>query len=209
MTERKDNCVGAATVSAWSVPNVQGRYRVPEGSPVPEGFKVDCGTYVAPVAPTIDTEFSTELVPEVTKEFIMPDVYTYLRNAEEKYSTMKTLLYNDQPKPFYSFYVCNRIRFRGLDSKAEDRTARHPTEYANSLKMRRWKKSERYPDFAIIVGTGGLGKSMMMRHLMLDAIANFDDLKRLPVFVPLKDFDATADSLFEYVYSKIGRVSTT
>ena len=41
VTERKDNCVGAATVSAWSVPNVQGRYRVPEGSPVPEGFKVD------------------------------------------------------------------------------------------------------------------------------------------------------------------------
>ena len=58
--------------------------------------------------------------------------------------------------------------------------------------------------FAIIIGTGGLGKSMMMRHLFLNAIANFDDLKRFPVFVPLKDFDETADSLFEYIYSKIG-----
>ena len=202
VTERKDNCVGAATVSAWSVPNVQGRYWVPEGSPVPEGFKVDCGTYIAPVAPTIDTEFSTELVPEVTKEFIMPDVYTYLRNAEEKYSTMKTLLYNDQPKPFYSFYVCNRIRFRGLDSKAEDRTARHPRNM-RILEDATVEKIRAASHFAIIVGTGGLGKSMMMRHLMLDAIANFDDLKRLPVFVPLKDFDETADSLFEYIYSKI------
>ena len=203
VTERKDNCVGAATVSAWSVPNVQGRYRVPEGSPVPEGFKVDCGTYVAPVAPTIDTEFSTELVPEVTKEFIMPDVYTYLRNAEEKYSTMKTLLYNDQPKPFYSFYVCNRIRYRGLDNKVEGRAARHPRnmQFIEDATIKRIREISR---FAIIIGTGGLGKSMMMRHLMLNAIANFDDMKRFPVFVPLKDFDATTDSLFAYVYSKIG-----
>lgn len=93
---------------------------------MPEDFKVDCGMYVAPVSPAIDTEISDELVPEVTKAFIMPDVYTYLRNVEEKYNTMKTLLYNDQPKPFYSFYVCNRIRYRGLDNKAEGRAARHP-----------------------------------------------------------------------------------
>jgi hypothetical protein len=32
---------------------------------------------------------------------------------------------------------------------------------------------------------------MMMRHLMLNAIANFDDLKLFPVFIPLKDFDVT------------------
>ena len=58
--------------------------------------------------------------------------------------------------------------------------------------------------FVIIIGTGGLGKSMMMRHLMLNAIANFDDLKRFPVFVPLKDFDENSDSLFEYIFSKVG-----
>lgn len=200
VTERKDNCVGATTVSVWSAPNVQGRYILPEGSPAPEGFKVDCGTYVAPVSPVVDTEFSAELTPTIVQ--IMPDVYTYLRNAEEKYSTMKTLLYNDQPKLFYSFYICNRIRFRGLDSKADDRAARHPMnmQFIDDVTVEKIRKVSR---FAIIIGTGGLGKSMMMRHLMLNAIANFDDLKRFPVFVPLKDFDETADSLFEYVYSKI------
>lgn len=202
VTERKENSLGATTVAAWSAPNVQGRYSVPESLPTPEDFFVDCGTYVAPVLPVVDTEFSEELTPANVQRLIMPDVYTYLRNAEEKYSTMKTLLYNDQPKKFYSFYVCNRIRFRGPDSKVEGQPTYPPNmQFIDDATIENIRKVSR---FAIIIGTGGLGKSMMMRHLMLNAIANFDDLKCFPVFVPLKDFDETADSLFEYVYSKIG-----
>ena len=109
VTERKDNSIGATTVAAWSAPNVQGRYVVPESSSTPEDFTVDCGTYASPALPVVDTELSEELTPASAQRLIMPDVYTYLRNAEEKYSTMKTLLYNDEPKKFYSFYVCNRM----------------------------------------------------------------------------------------------------
>lgn len=197
VTERKNNSVGAATVAAWSTPNVQGRYSVPESSPAPEGFIVDCGEYVSPAITTPVAEFSEELAPEVTKNFIMPDVYTYLRNADEKYSTIKTLLYNDQPKPFYSFYVCNAIRYRDDDSRA----SRHPLNMS-ILEQATVDKIRKISRFVIISGTGGLGKSMMMRHLMLNAIANFDDLKLFPVFVPLKDYSDT--TLFDYAYSKIG-----
>ena len=197
VTERKNNSVGAATVAAWSTPNVQGRYSVPESSPAPEGFTVDCGEYVSPAITTPVAEFSEELAPEVTKNFIMPDVYTYLRNADEKYSTIKTLLYNDQPKPFYSFYVCNAIRYRDDDSRA----SRHPLNMS-ILEQATVDKIRKISRFVIISGTGGLGKSMMMRHLMLNAIANFDDLKLFPVFVPLKDYSDT--TLFDYAYSKIG-----
>ncbi len=38
---------------------------------------------------------------------------------------------------------------------------------------------------------------------MLNTIENFDDLKLFPVFVPLKDFDETAVTLLDYIYSKI------
>ena len=86
----------------------------------------------------------------------MPDVYTYLRNAEEKYSTMKTLLYNDQPKKFYSFYVCNRIRFRGPDSKVEGQPTYPPNmQFIDDATIENIRKVSR---FAIIIGTGGLGK---------------------------------------------------
>ena len=83
------------------------------------------------------------------------------------------------------------------------REARHPQsgcliEGATVIKIAQHTK------FAIISGTGGLGKSMMMRHLMLNAISNFDDLKLFPVFVPLKDYDETVTTLFAYTFSKIG-----
>jgi len=195
--ERKNNSVGAATVSSWSIPNVQGRYSIPESSPVPEGFTVDCGTYVSPVLPSQNTEFSEELTPTVVQKLITQGVYTYLRKAEEKYSTIKTLLYSDQPKPFYSFYVCNTIRYRNGGSRA----SRRPMDMS-ILEDATVDKIRKISRFVIISGTGGLGKSMMMRHLLLNAIANFDDLKLFPVFVPLKDYGDT--TLFDYIYSKVG-----
>lgn len=203
VTKRKDNYVGATTVSTWTVPNVQGRYSIPESLLGHEGLVVDCGTYVAPVLPSSDIEISVGAAPANAQRFIMPDVYTYLRNAEDKYKTLKTLLYNDQPKQFYSFYVCNRIRYRGSDGDAKDPKKRHlPNEqFIDDANVEKIRKVSR---FAIIIGTGGLGKSMMMRHLMLDAMANFDDQKCFPVFVSLKDFDENVESLFEYIYSKIG-----
>ena len=33
----------------------------------------------------------------------------YLQNTYDKYSYIKTLLYNDQPRKFYDFYVCNNV----------------------------------------------------------------------------------------------------
>ncbi len=199
VTERKDNRIGAETISAWQHPLAQGRYAGIDGSTISQELQVACDEYVAPVNSLTEVQDAEEQVAATIEKFIMPDVYTYLRNAENKYSTMKTLLYNDQPKPFYSFYVCNRIRYRGMDS----RVGRHP-QNMQFLEDVTVEKIKQYSHFAIIIGTGGLGKSMMMRHLMLNAIANFDDLKLFPVFVPLKDFDETADSLFDYTYAKIG-----
>ena len=203
VTERKDNSIGAVTISAWQHPTVQGRYAVIDGSTICQELKVECDTLNIQDNMTVEINNADEQVAATVDVFIMPDVYTYLRNAEEKYSTLKTLLYNDQPKPFYSFYVCNRIRFRGPDIKAEDRAVGH-TQNMQFIEDVTVEKIREVSRFVIIIGTGGLGKSMMMRHLMLNAIANFDDLKRFPVFVPLKDFDENSDSLFEYIFSKVG-----
>jgi hypothetical protein len=198
VTERKDNSIGAETISTWQHPTAQGRYAGIDGSTIKQNIKVVCDVIVGPVD-SADKMLEVEgMIAATAEKFEMPDVYTYLRNAEERYSSMKTLLYNDQPKPFYSFYICNRIRCREVGG----RIGRHPhnMQILNDATVEKIREVSR---FVIIMGTGGLGKSMMMRHLMLDAITNFDDLKRFPVFIPLKDFDETASSLFDYVYSKI------
>lgn len=121
----------------------------------------------------------------------------YLRNAKQKYSTVKTLLYHEQPKPFYDFYVCNDIMRRvpvpGRFS------AGYTVSTISDVTVKSLTDCSR---FVILGGTGGVGKSMMMRHLLLNAIENYDALKKVPIFVPLKDYDGSAENLLEYVYGK-------
>jgi len=197
VTERKDNALGGATITKWQHPAVRGRYIGTDGSTITRGIKVNCGKFIAP-KPSDDMGAEPELAAASDEVFVMPDVYKYLRNAFEKYSSMKTLLYQDQPKLFYSFHVCNRLRYKSTEGKPGKHTT--SMQFIDDANVDKLKEVTR---FAIIIGTGGLGKSMMMRHLMLDAIANYDDRKRFPVYVPLKDYNETAPSLFDYVYSKI------
>lgn len=127
-----------------------------------------------------------------------PNFKAHLRNAKNKYSAIKTLLYNDQPKPFYDFYVCNDI----------ERRIPIPGKFGTSYKLSTIgnvtvKTFSECSRFVILAGTGGLGKSMMMRHLLLNSVENYEDMLTTPVFIPLKDFDEMVDSLFEYVFSKV------
>ncbi|MDP3012649.1 MAG: NACHT domain-containing protein, partial [Candidatus Subteraquimicrobiales bacterium] len=104
---------------------------------------------------------------------------------------------NDQPKPFYDFYVCNNITWR-------ERADREGASLTRTLIIdANIKKLADISHFIFITGAGGLGKSMMMRHLLINTIDNYETFKLIPVFVPLKDFDDTSGKLFEYIYSKI------
>lgn len=127
-----------------------------------------------------------------------PNFEQYLQKAKEKYSTIKTLLYSDEPKLFYDFYVCNDI----------ERKIPVPSKFGSSYRIAKIgnvtvKSLTESSRFVILAGTGGLGKSMMMRHLLLNSIENYPELLITPVFIPLKDFDETVDNLFDYIFSKI------
>lgn len=114
------------------------------------------------------------------------DFTKYLSTARDYYRDLKTILYDKTPRDFYSFYVCNDLK--------------HNEKILNSIDA---KQLCLVSNFTIISGIGGLGKSMMMRHLLLSAIDSFDDLKLLPVFIPLKDYSRIAYSLHSYLYEII------
>jgi hypothetical protein len=113
----------------------------------------------------------------------------YNISAKAKYGKIKTLLYKNEPAPFYDFYVPNNVEQwagRNLRAAYKDVTAESLTSVSN---------------FIILGGIGGLGKSMMLRHLLLDAIANYDSFHHIPVFISLKDF---ADApLADFIYAKV------
>jgi hypothetical protein len=134
---------------------------------------------------------------DATPVFEQENFLTYLNNVRNKYSTIKTLLYNDQPKPFYDFYVCNNITWR---TRVEGEIIPYKRELVSDANI---KKLTEISHFIFITGAGGLGKSMMMRHLLLNAIDNYNDFKLVPVFIPLKEFDDASGKLCDYIFSKI------
>ncbi|NLV28550.1 MAG: NACHT domain-containing protein, partial [Erysipelotrichaceae bacterium] len=122
----------------------------------------------------------------------------YLVKVKEKYSMVKTLLYSDQPRPFYDFYVCNDIE-RRIPVPSKFGTS-YRTSTIGNVTM---KSLSDYSRFVILSGIGGLGKSMMMRHLLLDSLQYYGESGIIPVFIPLKDFDESVNNLFDYAYKKL------
>ena len=112
------------------------------------------------------------------KEYFIPDYLdNYLSSLREEFSSVKPLFFN-KPYPFYSLFVHS-----SLISKANINGARAIIEAPTPLSIK-----EKFGKYIIFGGKGGLGKSMMMHHFVLDSIDNLKVNKMIPFFIPLKDF---------------------
>lgn len=94
----------------------------------------------------------------------------YLQNTMNKYSRIKTIIYRRVPQDLYSFYECVGVE---CDDEIID------TNNASNI-------FEKYSK-VIITGTGGIGKSILLKHIFLNSIqtTNF-----IPVFIELRSFNS-------------------
>lgn len=137
-----------------------------------------------------------EWIEATAHAVVMTDaVSTYLTALYEKYNKLKTLLYYEEPHPFYEFFVCNTI-VRSHYNQAENHYSF--TEFQNATPEKLAKESP----YIIIAAYGGMGKSMMMRHFLLTAIKDYSTYGRLPVFSQLKDYKGDSDytDLQSFIY---------
>lgn len=130
---------------------------------------------------TIDNDLD---VPE-------PDLLdTYLKKATAFYSTVKTLLYSEAPHPFKELYVPNDIKIKSINESVNGKVKDSPIEAL---------ACEHFGNI-IIRGTGGIGKSMMMRHLFLYYAECYNEKHILPILVPLKNFTDMESNLEDFIY---------
>ena len=118
---------------------------------------------------------------------------SYLKKTQAKYSKVKTLLYGVSPCNFYDIYVPGTLRLRH-----RLRRVPLPSFYIKSVDA---PSLIRYSQYVIITGTGGLGKSMMMRHLFLSSAKNIERNQRLPIFAPLNNYDPETTSIENYLFA--------
>lgn len=226
ITQRQNNKIGSNTFENWHSPASTTRGKREFISDVGKGWnksirvnlvssdiffdkKYDEPNYSGDVPTDMDALlYEGGIAPELTGDApwilipkgILPsssndsDFAEYLNNTYNKYSKIKTLLYSDTPRNFYSFYVCNDV-----SQKIYIKNSTYRTKTIHNATVETLRECS---NFVLISGTGGLGKSMMMRHLLLDSIESFDSTGKIPIFIPLKDYNDSYPGLLEYIYEK-------
>lgn len=108
----------------------------------------------------------------------------YLLEAERYISMAKTILYGQTPHYLYSFFECMEI--------SNQKQTINTSNVNNVLDI---------GHKIIITGTGGIGKSMLMKHFFLNAI---HESSYIPVLVELRGLNEYAPediSIEEYIYN--------
>lgn len=161
---------------------------------VPAGRKLTAGSTVS------------SMVVEVTQQSDRLDRFykysTYLHRAENKYREQKTFLYETR-RPFYDFFVCNDIKGRGTSIFSG--SGRRQRRDCPTIKDACIGKFPEDSHFIILSGTGGLGKSMMMTHFMLDTISKNSVDGRVPVFANLRDYDPDKGDVVDFLFDEFRR----
>ena len=117
------------------------------------------------------------------------DFSEYLTNLKLDKISIKTFLFKEGMYNFEDIYVCSDILV-----KRNHRIIKEP----NAQKIR--LESSQY---TVISGTGGLGKSMLMNHLLLKAIDSYKEDKLVPVFITLNEIKEGVAYIYDYIFECI------
>lgn len=107
----------------------------------------------------------------------------YLVNTEQKVSKIKTIIYRRAPKDLYSFYECTGVMYNG-----------------NTINTENINDILKIGNKIIVSGTGGIGKSILFKHLFLNTIA---ETAYIPVLIELRSFniyDTKDISIYTAIY---------
>ena len=111
----------------------------------------------------------------------------YLQFTYKKYSTVKTLLYKNEGKFLYDFY-----EHVYLDDNNSDLIETSNTELI-------FEKTSN----VILTGTGGIGKSMLVKHIFINQV---QQATSIPIFIELKSLnesDFSENELVDFIYQEV------
>lgn len=103
----------------------------------------------------------------------------YLDSSLRLRSQVKTILYRTEPQPIYDFYV------------PQDVSSAHTSLFNVSIRSLLEETSR-----VIITGTGGSGKSMLMRHLFIDTMRSTD---YVPLFIELRSVNENGTTVADLI----------
>ena len=148
-------------------------------------FESIVANFIIRIAPNL-YRFGSTLIESSSKkneEAITNTYSAYLIGAAERYGKAKSFFIQDTPTSLYDFYVPVRISSGDLNL---------PKVSLNDIFC--------LTKHAVITASAGAGKSMLLRHLFIDAIRNSD---RVPVFIELRRINDSNFALLDEIVSEL------
>ncbi|MFD1989792.1 NACHT domain-containing protein [Paenibacillus nicotianae] len=125
------------------------------------------------------TKISRKLLAEFSIE-IQTAFINYLNSCIHRYSNVKTILNRQTPIPLYEVFVNSN-----LECKEKVISTKNINELLDvSTKI-------------MILGSGGIGKSTLFKHLFLNSLKETD---KIPIFITLRDINSIEYNLIDFIY---------
>ena len=179
---------GAATLFEWESKNnvtssVQYFYEIDEENPVLQ----------ISFSPLSEKDLNIEIIDKGEEPFVVPEkTLLYVDFVANKYQNV-TPIFQFEPRPFYSQYVNNSIKIEENFFHGQI-IVENPT--APTLKTS-------VSNYIILVGDGGLGKTMMIHHLAYDSAIHFREYKLIPFVINLKNYNDGEKDLELFIVNEV------
>lgn len=188
LNNKKDDSVAKETIENWF--QSKGNYTKKEF--VSNIGYNQCESYIIQIDTNPTTSTNDPIIEDADEDY---NFNPYLDAIHNHYSQVKTILYEYQPHDFHTIFECNDISTCEYNPKNNSRSR---IENSSHLKIYNIIGNNKL----LLTGTGGIGKSMMMKNLLFKSI---DDYKSsisniIPIFVTLRDYNNSYDSFESFIY---------
>ena len=155
---------------------------------------------VAPDMKTIPPEKIVVLKNGVPQEEKETPYQIYLKSIRKKHSVVYNFLYKSE-KVLDLFYVCNDLALKSYNNFL-------PSEWEDNSYIVN-STIERLPlsicKYMVITAEGGMGKSMFMHYLTVNAVDCFRTFKKIPIFITARLYNKFKGNLLDLILSEYNR----
>ncbi len=191
LNNRKDDSIGKKTIDNWF--ESKGSYTRKEF--VSNIGYNQCENYIIQIETESPTSKKEPIIEDDDKDY---NFTSYLDAIYTHYSQVKTILYEYQPHDFHTIFECNDISTCEYNSKCNSYARIDNSSHLKIYKIIGNNK-------LLLTGTGGIGKSMMMKNLLFKSISDYklSISNLIPIFVTLRDYNNSFYSFELFIYKYI------
>jgi len=192
-----DNTLGREALEKWLWENDKlasrpGNLRQNVGTKITRAINIQINT---PAILKSNEKADSDTIVSYADPALLQRFAEYLESLSNEYSKIQTVIYSDYKSDVEAIYIPTSLRKADVSESAPDDLALIKVPSRQAIRV--------YSRTVLLSGSGGVGKSIDMQHLLLHGIEEFRMTgEYLPLFLQLRNYNKKYSSLAEFIYSQ-------